>query len=842
MKDPLSLSALLPAFGNDLAAVNDKKSLLQLIAAHLAPQLTFSDILLSVMNEDKQTHSIFIHHCDPARQNNDEYASLSQEKFRTDDGVYNTTMVSPSPLVVDIAGVLLRPNPPRYISCWYRPAISRMIAMRLRSHNQLLGVLFLFSEKAHIGLGDLDLVQHFSYLIAPALKNILAEERMSRQQRDHEILFSLSAELSKVRDKEDLFRLLDIRLRQLFEFDHSRIVLVDKKKKTFRDAIAGAGKANEDIPYTGGMIEAALNADHPLVFDLDKHLSIDAPGHIRYSHDKGIRDVVMTSLRKEGESFGLLIFFSKVSGWFTSRHLDLIRTLSNQLSIAYTNVLIHEAFLEKENDKSLILSLGNDLTPTRNKSDFLAIVERTLRHILPYDEMTLSRLHADGEKYPVQDGIYEVLLQSEIPLVYDMHQLIAAGPVPPYVTFFYENGMREMVVLPLRENNKGFGGIFIYLKEKDLLTERQLSLLQELCAPIAIGVANLWAYEKIERQLEEIHHYTSRLEEENLYLQEQIKTAHGFTEIIGSASAMQKVFQLVSTVSPSDSTVLILGETGTGKELIAKAIHEASPRKDKLMIKVNCAALPENLLESELFGHEESSVTGAVERRIGKFELAGDSTLFLDEIGEMPPELQVKLLRALQEREIERAGGKHVIRTHVRIIAATNRDLKKEVEAGRFCSDLFYRLNVFPIHLPPLRDRKEDLPSLASHFISVHNQRAGKKITNISQRALESLMRYDWPGNVRELEHLIERSVLIATGPTIKEIPLPTDMDTVLSDITQDTSLKTLDELERDHILAVLKRCNYKIGGVGGAAKLLRLPATTLHSKIKKLGIKKNLE
>jgi transcriptional regulator with GAF, ATPase, and Fis domain len=424
-----------------------------------------------------------------------------------------------------------------------------------------------------------------------------------------------------------------------------------------------------------------------------------------------------------------------------------------------------------------------------------------------------------------------------------MDKLMAAAPaVPPYVVFFHENGMREMVAIPLRENDKGFGGIFIYLKEKGRLTQRSLSLLQGLCPPIAIGVANLWAYEKIESQLEEIHHYKSRLEEENLYLQEQIKTVHGFTEIVGSGSAMQKVFQLVSIVSPSDSTVLILGETGTGKELVAKAIHHASPRKDKLMIKVNCAALPANLVESELFGHEKGSFTGAVERRIGKFELASEGTLFLDEIGEMPLELQVKLLRAIQEKEIERIGGKNVIRTNVRIIAATNRNLRKEVEAGRFRSDLFYRLNVFPIHLPPLRDRREDLPTLASYFIGVQNQRSGKKITNISQRALESLMRYDWPGNVRELEHLIERSVLMTTGATIKEISLPADPDAVLSDITLDTSIRTLDELERDHILAVLKKCNHKVGGPGGAAELLRLPATTLHSRIKKLGIKKSLE
>ncbi|MDO6431731.1 sigma 54-interacting transcriptional regulator [Flavitalea sp. BT771] len=878
MKDPLSLSALISAFGNDLAGVGDRESLLRVVARHFNEQLTFSDILLSIVNEDKQTHSVTLYHTDPSRQEKSEYASLSHEKFRIEDGVCNITMASPSPLVVDIASILLRPAPPRYIARWYRPAISRMIAVRLRSHNQLLGALFFFFEKAHIGIDDLGVVQHFSYMIAPALKNILTEERTSRQQQDNETLLSLSTDFVKVRDKEDLFRQLNIRLRQLFVFDHSCIALVDKEKKIFRASFLhqpAAGpfdddyvrKANEGIPYDGGLVEATLATDQPLIFDLDEYMSPEAPEFIRHSHDRGIKEVVMMALRKEGESFGFLILFSTSKGWFTSRHLDIIRPLSHQLSIAFTNILAHEAILESAHDKTLILSLGKDLASTRNKKDFPTVIQRTLRPILPYDELTISRLNPDNEthsvylddlsaaskshpdyitrvarKYPVQDGVYEVLLQSGAPLVYDMDQLIRNEVVPPYVTFFHGIGMREMLAIPLKENDKGIGGVFVYLKEKGKLSHLSFSLLQGLSAQISIGLTNIRAYEEIESQLEEIHHYKSRLEEENYYLQEQVRTAHGFTEMVGAGSAMQKLFQLVSIVSPSDSTVLIVGEAGTGKELVAKAIHNASLRKGKCMIKVNCADLPANLVESELFGHEKGSFPGAVERRIGKFELANGSTLFLDEMGEMPLELQGKLLRAMQEGEIERMGGESVIKTNVRIIAATNRDLRKEVEAGKFRSDLFHRLNVFPIHLPPLRDRKEDLPMLASHFISQQAQRSGKKITNISRRVLENLMRYDWPGNVRELGQLIERSVLMTTGSTIREIPLPTDLHTGPSDPAHGNSLKTLDELERDHILAVLKKCGHKIGGPGGAAELLRLPATTLHSKIKKLGIKKKLE
>jgi len=793
MKDPLSLSTMFANFGNELASVDDKKSLLRLIAASLAPKLTISDILLSILNEDKQTHSVFIHHSDQGLMERTDHTHLSHEKFRLDDGICNITMASPSPLVVDIAGILLRPDPPRYIAKWYRPAISRMISVRLRSHGHLLGSLFLFVEKAHIGIEDLEMVQHFSYMIGPALRNILSEERISKQQQDNDTLLSLSTDFVKVKNKEDLLLLLDQRLRQLFEFDDSRIILFQPGQP-----VSGA----QGIPQTA--IEATLASDHPLVLDL------------------GIKEAVIMALRKEGEGFGFIILFSKTKGWFTPWRLDIFRTLSNQLSIAFTNILTHEAILESDRDKNLILSLSKSLASTRNKKNFLAVVGDTLRSILPYDELTISQLNADGEthsvygaggteKYPVEDGIYDVLLQSEIPLFYDMDELTVAAPETPYVRFFHANGMREMLAIPLRESNQGFGGIFIYFKKKGLLTHRAFSLFQGLCDQISAGLANLWAYEKIESQLEEIHHYKSRLEEENLYLQEQIRTAHGYTEIIGSGSAMQKVFQLISIVSPSDSIVLILGETGTGKELVAKAIHNASARKDKFMIKVNCAALPAHLIESELFG---------------KFELASDSTLFLDEIAEIPLELQPRLLQTIQEKK------------NVRIITATTRNLRKEVEAGRFRSDLFYRLNIFPIHMPPLRERREDLPLLVSYFIDQHTQRTGKKITNISHRALETLMRYDWPGNVRELEHILERSILMANGPTIKDIPLPAGVDIDISGTTSGSALKTLDELEKDHILAVLKKCNYKIGGPGGAAELLQLPPTTLHSKIKKLGIK----
>jgi transcriptional regulator with GAF, ATPase, and Fis domain len=319
-----------------------------------------------------------------------------------------------------------------------------------------------------------------------------------------------------------------------------------------------------------------------------------------------------------------------------------------------------------------------------------------------------------------------------------------------------------------------------------------------------------------------------------------IEATRNFSGIIGEGPEMNRIFELIQLVAPSESTVVILGETGTGKELIARAIHNNSPRKDKMMVKVNCAALPAHLIESELFGHERGAFTGATDRRLGKFELANRGTLFLDEIGEMPLDLQVKLLRALQEKEIERIGGMATIKVDIRIIVATNRDLEKEVSEGRFRSDLYYRLNTFPITLPALRQRREDIPLLADYFIRRFSKKANKNINRLSNAALQDLLQYAWPGNVRELEHVIERSILFSTAGTLKQIYLPEAKVTLRKLNLSDVYIpRTMDEQERDHILRTLDYCNGKIAGTAGAAAILDLPPTTLHSKMRRLGISK---
>jgi PAS domain S-box-containing protein len=345
----------------------------------------------------------------------------------------------------------------------------------------------------------------------------------------------------------------------------------------------------------------------------------------------------------------------------------------------------------------------------------------------------------------------------------------------------------------------------------------------------------------------------TRLESQNEYLQEEIRESLNVEEIVGSSPALSAVLHKLRLVASTDSSVLILGETGTGKELIARALHSSSGRKDRPLIKVNCAALPAGLIESELFGHERGAFTGATERRIGRFELANGGTVFLDEIGEMPPDVQVKLLRVLQEHEFERVGGHQTIKVDVRVIAATNRDLTRGVVEGVFRQDLYYRLNVFPIQLPPLRDRPEDVALLTHFFVRRYASKIGRKITCVSEETMERLVSYPWPGNVRELENVIERAVILSSGPDLEIsseiLPIAPLFSIPKHDPARnrqenergyDDELSSLSELERSHILAALKKTSWRVDGPNGAARILNLNPSTLRSRIKKLGIRRS--
>ncbi len=368
----------------------------------------------------------------------------------------------------------------------------------------------------------------------------------------------------------------------------------------------------------------------------------------------------------------------------------------------------------------------------------------------------------------------------------------------------------------------------------DFLVKNQLTG-EKLWRSILYAIERFKLIQSERKALHEIQLLKAQLEAENLALKEEIKLAHNFDEIITNSNSYEQVLKQIEQVANTDATVLILGESGTGKELLARAVHTSSKRNKYPLVTVNCAALPANLIESELFGHEKGAFTGAIQRKIGRFELADNGTLFLDEIGELPMELQSKLLRVLQEGEFERLGNPKTIKTDVRIIAATNRDLLKSIQEKRFREDLYYRLNVFPIVNIPLRDRKEDIPLLTEHFIQKFNTKIGRNVTHISTKIMKELTSYDWPGNVRELENIIERAIIISTGKYLQ-------IDTSIfkkRNKNQSNTFVSFEEMQRQYIIKALKKCKWRITGANGAASLLKLKDKTLYSKMRKLGIRR---
>jgi transcriptional regulator with GAF, ATPase, and Fis domain len=344
------------------------------------------------------------------------------------------------------------------------------------------------------------------------------------------------------------------------------------------------------------------------------------------------------------------------------------------------------------------------------------------------------------------------------------------------------------------------------------------------------------AAQKIQEAFSEVEKLKNQLQEENIYLKDEIKLTHNFENIISTSESFKKILYRIEQVSSIDTTVLIMGESGTGKELLARAIHSLSNRKDKPLIKVNCATLPANLIESELFGHEKGSFTGAFARKIGKFEIANGGTIFLDEIGELPIELQTKLLRVLQENEFDRLGGSNLVKVDVRVIAATNRDIETALKQGTFREDLYYRLNVFPIKVPPLRDRKEDIPVLVNHFIKKHCKKVGKSIESISPGLMNKLIEYNWPGNVRELENVLERAIIISSGNSL----IVEDSLIKPNEHKSNNGYESLEEIERNYIIEVLNSTNWRVSGPKGAAKILGLVPSTLEYRMKKLNIQRS--
>jgi formate hydrogenlyase transcriptional activator len=388
-------------------------------------------------------------------------------------------------------------------------------------------------------------------------------------------------------------------------------------------------------------------------------------------------------------------------------------------------------------------------------------------------------------------------------------------------------GVRSVVCMPLITHDRALGTLSLASLRDSAFQQGDVDLLAQVASQVAIAVENALAFQ-------EIAELKNKLAQEKLYLEDEIRSEMNFDEIIGECASLRAVLKQVETVAPTNSTVLITGETGTGKELIARAIHNLSPRRERTFVKVNCAAIPTGLLESELFGHERGAFTGAIAQRIGRFELANGGTIFLDEIGDIPLELQPKLLRVLQEQEFERLGSTHTTRVNVRMVAATNRNLAEMVAARTFRSDLYYRLRVFPILMPPLRERQGDIPSLVRYFVEKHARRMNRKVETIPAETLEQLVHYPWPGNIRELENLIERAVIVSPGPVLR-VPL----GELRSSTETVGESQTLRAAEREHILKALETTKWVLAGPRGAAARLGMKRTTLQSKMRKLGIEK---
>ncbi len=521
-----------------------------------------------------------------------------------------------------------------------------------------------------------------------------------------------------------------------------------------------------------------------------------------------------------------------------------------------------QACLQRQNERlQLLLNLTSRITSNLDLREVLRAISANFREVmrcdgagvwLPGEGAGTFKLYAFDA--PVSKGFAkeEVIItlpeddparrafETMKPMVATVDEIGWPGGGEGYRLAAAES-VKSACFIPLVNRGRALGDLMIVRLTEGTFTAEDVDFLSQAAGQIAIAIENALAYR-------EISELKDKLAQEKLYLEEEIRSEMNFAEIVGKSSALRKVLKRVETVAPTDSTVLIYGETGAGKELIARAIHDLSPRKSKAFVKLNCAAIPTGLLESELFGHERGAFTGAIAQRIGRFEVANGGTIFLDEIGEIPLELQTKLLRVLQEREFERLGSSRTLRTDARLIAATNRDLEAMVAEQKFRSDLFFRLNVFPIQVPPLRERHGDIPLLVRHFAQQFSKRMNKTIDTISSATMEALSRYHWPGNIRELQNVIERAVITSTGPVLKvdvaDLKISKPSSPAEKGSAQGSTngglRDTLEETERQQILKALKQSNWVVAGPKGAAAKLGMKRSTLQLRMSKLGISRH--
>jgi formate hydrogenlyase transcriptional activator len=571
--------------------------------------------------------------------------------------------------------------------------------------------------------------------------------------------------------------------------------------------------------------------------------------------ENGVQSYCVVPLTTALRRLGAMGFGSLQTRSYQKAEINFMQQVAKQVAVAVDNVLHDESAqaaqqqLARERDRlRLLLEVNNAVVATLNLRQLLNNVSASLRRLVKHEYASLSlydpetqRLQIHALDFPVSKGLIGEGLW--VPIKGAAHGRALTSRQPVFMTRgdveqldsdiarrCLAEGLRSTCILPLVSRGRPLGTLAVASLQEETFPQKDAELLQHVANQIAIGVENALAYRQVVDQ-------ANKLTEEKLYLQDEIRTEHNFEEIIGESTGLKRILEQVQIAAPTDSTILIQGETGTGKELIARAIHNLSARREHTLVKVNCAAIPTGLLESELFGHERGAFTGAIMQRIGRFELAHRGTIFLDEVGDIPLELQPKLLRVLQEQEFERLGSAKTVRVDVRMVAATNADLAQKVAQSQFRSDLYYRLNVFPVTIPPLRQRREDIPLLVRYFAQKYARRMKKTIDTIPTKAMRALVDYHWPGNVRELENFIERAVILSRGPEL-EIPLSEFKQQMNpAPVTSSGGFSTLEQAEREHILRALSETNWVIGGAMGAAARLGMKRTTLQSLMRKLGI-----
>ena len=670
---------------------------------------------------------------------------------------------------------------------------------------------------------------------------------------EYEALLEVSESIALHRDLRGLFHDLFSRLPRVVSFDSLSLVLHDPTRNVMRVHILEM-QGRAEVDWSERLVEASPSghvwqSQEPLVIP-DGDREIRFPDAMARFRDLGMKSCCILPLTTAYRRLGTMAFSSKRYAAYNEVDLGFLRLVARQVALAVDNALGHQEnqlyqqqLSQERNRLQLLLDLNNSVVSKIELRPLLRAISTGVRRVMRCDYASVAlpetegrdvRVYARDFSEPADAQEEEIVIPAEGSPAGEVLRsgqflMLDSAAFAEFKGITKHLGrLKRGMFLPLLSGGRVLGTLNIGSVEESPFSEDDLDFLRQIATQVAIAVENALSYHQISEAKQ-------HLVEERTYLNEEIQLEHNFEEIIGESASLKAALQDVRTVAPTDSTVLIFGETGTGKELIARAIHNISPRHERTFVKVNCAAIPLGLLESELFGHQKGAFTGAIANKIGRFELAHEGTLFLDEIGDIPVELQPKLLRVLQEQEFERLGSNRTIRVNVRVIAATSRDLPAMIESLEFRSDLYYRLNVFPITLPSLRERAGDIPLLVRYFVDKYARQMDKQIDTILPETMESLIRYHWPGNARELRNLIERAVILTRSRTLAaplaELRRPAGKS--------DSRAGTLADSEREQILRALTESNWVLGGPGGAAERLGLKRTTLFYKMRRLGITK---